>query len=179
MGVPLTIAFAKTEEDRQVMEMMYSQGLFGRPYVLPPDVPAERVEALRKAFMATLGDQDLLAEAEKAGFDVEPLSGEDLQAMIAKLYALPPKVIERAKQSLIYKPQASRDYGPIAIMRMSSANAARLREHRGGCSRTARPASRGTGFGRAVLPRQEHQHLSSARPRAAATIPMPARSAAT
>ena len=105
MGVPLTISFAKTEEDRQVMQMMYSQNLFGRPYVLPPDVPAERVVALRKAFMATLGDKDLLAEAEKSGFDVGPLSGEDLQAMVAKLYALPPKVIERAKRSLIYKPQ--------------------------------------------------------------------------
>ena len=105
MGVPLTISFAKTEEDRQVMEMMYSQNLFGRPYVLPPDVPAERVAALRKAFMAALEDKDLLAEAEKSGFDVGPLSGEDLQAMVAKLYALPPKVIERAKRSLIYKPQ--------------------------------------------------------------------------
>ena len=42
MGVPLTISFAKTEEDRQVMEMMYSQSLFGRPYVLPPEVPADR-----------------------------------------------------------------------------------------------------------------------------------------
>ena len=105
MGVPLTISFAKTEEDRQVMQMMYSQNLFGRPYVLPPDVPAERVVALRKAFMATLADKDLLAEAEKSGFDVGPLSGEDLQAMVAKLYALPPKVIERAKRSLIYKPQ--------------------------------------------------------------------------
>jgi tripartite-type tricarboxylate transporter receptor subunit TctC len=105
MGVPLTISFAKTEEDRQVMQMMYSQNLFGRPYVLPPDVPAERVVALRKAFMAALADKDLLAEAAKSGFDVGPLSGEDLQAMVAKLYGLPPKVIERAKRSLIYKPQ--------------------------------------------------------------------------
>jgi hypothetical protein len=105
MGVPLTISFAKSEDDRQVMQMMYSQNLFGRPYVLPPDVPAERVAALRKAFMAALADKDLLAEAEKSGLDVGPLSGEDLQAMVARLYALPPKVIERAKRSLIYKPQ--------------------------------------------------------------------------
>jgi tripartite-type tricarboxylate transporter receptor subunit TctC len=105
MGVPLTISFAKTEEDRQVMEMMYSQNLFGRPYVLPPEVPTERVAALRKAFMAALADKDLLAEAEKSGFDVGPMSGEEVQAVVAKLYALPPKVIERAKQSLIYKPR--------------------------------------------------------------------------
>jgi tripartite-type tricarboxylate transporter receptor subunit TctC len=105
MGVPLTISFAKSEEDRQVLEMMYSQNLFGRPYVLPPDVPAERVNALRKAFMDALADKDLLAEAEKSGFDVGPMSGEDLQAMVAKLYALPPKVIAHAKRALIYKPQ--------------------------------------------------------------------------
>ena len=105
MGVPLTISFAKTDEDRQVLEMMYSQNLFGRPYVLPPDVPADRVAALRQAFMAALADKDLLAEAEKSGFDVGPMSGEDLQAMVAKLYALPPNVVARAKRALIYKPQ--------------------------------------------------------------------------
>jgi tripartite-type tricarboxylate transporter receptor subunit TctC len=105
MGVPLTISFAKTKEDRQVMEMMYSQSLFGRPYVLPPETPPERVTALRHAFMAALADKELLAEAERSGFDVGPMSGEDLQALVAKLYALPPEVIERAKQSLIYKPR--------------------------------------------------------------------------
>src|SRR3954454_20043906 len=105
MGVPLTISFAKTEEDRQVMQMIYSQNLFGRPYVLPPDVPAERVAALRKAFMAALADKDLLAEAEKSGFDVGPLSGEGFQAFVAKLYPPPPKRVQGGKRSLIYKPQ--------------------------------------------------------------------------
>jgi tripartite-type tricarboxylate transporter receptor subunit TctC len=105
MGVPLTISFAKTKEDSQVMEMMYSQSLFGRPYVLPPETPPERVTALRQAFMAALADKELLAEAERSGFDIGPMSGEDLQALVAKLYALPPEVIERAKQSLIYKPR--------------------------------------------------------------------------
>src|ERR1700682_4444500 len=50
MGVPLTISFAKTEEDRQIMEIIYSQNLFGRPYLAPPGVPADRVAALRGAF---------------------------------------------------------------------------------------------------------------------------------
>jgi tripartite-type tricarboxylate transporter receptor subunit TctC len=103
MGVPLTISFAKTEEDRQVMEMIYSQNLFGRPYLLPPGVPADRVAALRKAFAAMTADKALLDDAAKLGLDVGPMGGEELQALVAKLYALPPKVIERAKQSLIYK----------------------------------------------------------------------------
>jgi len=104
VGVPLTISFARTEEDRQVMEMIYSQNLFGRPYLVAPGVPADRVAALRKAFATMLRDNALLAEAEKSELDIGPMDGEELQALVAKLYALPPKVIERAKQSLIYKP---------------------------------------------------------------------------
>ena len=104
MGVPRTINFAKTDEDRQVMELIYSQNVFGRPYVLPPGVPPERVAALRAAFMAALTDKDLLEEAAKMRVEVGALSGEDLQAMTARLFALPARISERAKQSLIYKP---------------------------------------------------------------------------
>jgi hypothetical protein len=103
MGVPLTVDFAKTEEDRQVMELVYSQAVFGRPYVLPPGVPADRVAALRSAFTAALADKDLLAEAAKMRFDVGAMSGEELQAMIARLYALPARVSERAKAALVYR----------------------------------------------------------------------------
>jgi tripartite-type tricarboxylate transporter receptor subunit TctC len=104
MGVPLTVDFAKTDEDRQVMELAYSQSMFGRPHVLPPGVPPARVTALRAAYMAALRDTDLLADAAKNRLEIEPLPGEDFQAVVAKLYALPPKIIERAKQALIYKP---------------------------------------------------------------------------
>jgi len=103
MGVPLTIEFAKTDEDRQVMELIYSQNAFGRPYVLPPGVPAERVAALRQAFTAAPHDRNLLEEAAKMRFDVEAMSGEDLQALTGRLFALPAKISERAKQVLIYK----------------------------------------------------------------------------
>ena len=54
--------------------------------------------------MAALADKDLLAEAKKIKLDIEAISGEDVQAMVSKLFATPPNVIERAKQSLIYKP---------------------------------------------------------------------------
>jgi tripartite-type tricarboxylate transporter receptor subunit TctC len=105
MGVPLTLQFAKTEEDRQVMELIYSQSLFGRPFVLPPGVPAERVAALRQAFMAALADPELIADAAKARLELAPMAGEDMQALVAMLYALPAKISERAKQALIYKPR--------------------------------------------------------------------------
>jgi tripartite-type tricarboxylate transporter receptor subunit TctC len=106
MGVPLTLTFAKTNEDRQIMEMIYSQNLFGRPYLVAPGVPAARVAALRGALAAVLQDKMLLADAERSGLDIGPLGGEELQALVAKLYAMPSGMIERARQSLIYKPPA-------------------------------------------------------------------------
>jgi tripartite-type tricarboxylate transporter receptor subunit TctC len=104
MGVPRTADFAKTDEDRQIFELLYSQGIFGRPYVLPPGVPADRVAALRKAFMATMRDETLRGEAEKMKLDLDPIPGEDLQVLVAKLFALPPPIVARAKQALVYKP---------------------------------------------------------------------------
>jgi len=104
MGVPRTADFAKTEEDRQALELLYSQGVFGRPYVLPPGVPAERVAALRKAFMQALADKALLAEAEKMKLDIDAMPGEDLQALVTKLFALPPSISAKVKDAIVYKP---------------------------------------------------------------------------
>jgi tripartite-type tricarboxylate transporter receptor subunit TctC len=104
MGVPLATQFAKTDEDRQVMELIESQGVFGRPYILPPGVPADRVAALRKAYMETMNDPALKAEAETMQLDTGAMSGDDLQALVTRLYALPPAIVARARQALIYAP---------------------------------------------------------------------------
>jgi tripartite-type tricarboxylate transporter receptor subunit TctC len=106
IGVPLTISFAKTDEQRQILEMIYSQNLFGRPYFLPPAVPAERVAALRRALADALADSALLADAQMSGLDIGPMGGEELQALVARLYASPRGIIDRAKEALIYKPPA-------------------------------------------------------------------------
>jgi len=103
MGVPLAIDFAKTDEDRKVMELIYSQLIFGRPYVLPPGTPPDRVAALRKAFMAALQDKDTLAEAKKMDLDLDALEGGDVQAEVAKAYSMPANIVERAKQALVIK----------------------------------------------------------------------------
>jgi tripartite-type tricarboxylate transporter receptor subunit TctC len=104
MAVPLAAEFALTPEDRQAMQLVLSQGTFGRPYVLPPGVAPERVAVLRKAFMAAMADPALIADAKRTDLDLEAMSGSDLQDLIASLYALPSGIIERAKQSLTDKP---------------------------------------------------------------------------
>ena len=104
-GVPRAAEFARSDDDRKVIELVYSQGIFGRPYVLPPGVPAERVAALRKSFMLALNDKNLRAEADKMRLDIEPIEGGDLQALIAEIYATPKYLIDRARQALTAKPQ--------------------------------------------------------------------------
>jgi tripartite-type tricarboxylate transporter receptor subunit TctC len=105
MGVPLAIDFAKNDEDRKAMELVFSQLTFGRPFILPPGVPAERVATLRRAFVAALQAPDAVAEARGMALDLDPLAGEAVQTEVAKAYAMPARVAERARQSLIYRPQ--------------------------------------------------------------------------
>ena len=103
LGTPLAIDFAKKPDDRKILELVYSQLIFGRPYVLAPETPPERVAALRKAFMVTLQDKRLLADAAKMGVDIDPVPGEELQNLIAKIYSTPPDLVARAKAALVQK----------------------------------------------------------------------------
>jgi tripartite-type tricarboxylate transporter receptor subunit TctC len=104
LGVPKSIDFAKTGEQREVIALAYAQQAFGRPYLLPPGTPPERVAALRKAFMAATSDPEMLAEARKMRVEVRPLSGEDMQALVTKIYATPRAIVERTRAALVYKP---------------------------------------------------------------------------
>ena len=104
MGVPLTRDFAKTAEQKQILELVYSQTTFGRPYVVAPGVPQERVDALRKAFMDTMTDPDLVAEAKRINVDAGPIAGDELQKLIAKVYATPSDIVEKAKAAMVFKP---------------------------------------------------------------------------
>jgi tripartite-type tricarboxylate transporter receptor subunit TctC len=85
------------------MELIYSSETFGRPYMMPPGVPADRVAALRTAFMETMRDSELAAEAQKIGLDIDPISGEELQTLAEKIYATPASIVEQAKQAFVYK----------------------------------------------------------------------------
>jgi len=104
-NVPRAAEFAKNEDDRKTIELVFSQGIFGRPYVLPPGVPADRLAALRKAFITALSDKSLREEAARMQLDVDPMPGEELQSLISSIYATPRHLIERARQALSAKPQ--------------------------------------------------------------------------
>jgi tripartite-type tricarboxylate transporter receptor subunit TctC len=98
--VPLILDLAKTPSDRQALLMLFGRTDIGRPYFVPPDVPADRVEALRRAFDATMKDEGFLADAAKIGFDLSPLTGEKVQALVAALANTPTAIVERVRAVL-------------------------------------------------------------------------------
>lgn len=96
---PLAIDFAKTPEQRAVLEIFYSQAKFTRPFLLPPEVPRDRVAALRKAFMETMNSADLQAEARKQQTEAQASPGDEVEALVNKIYATPPHIVEQLKKA--------------------------------------------------------------------------------
>lgn len=96
--VPLITEFAQNELDRRVLDFINVNIPFGRPLLLPPEVPEERVSALRRAFEATMGDPEFLADAEKQKFDILPVAGAVLQKLAAEVVKTPAEVIGRSKE---------------------------------------------------------------------------------
>src|SRR5215210_3436763 len=98
--VPLIVDVAKTDADRQALRLALARLEFGRPFFLPPNVPPERVEALRRAFDATMRDPAFLAETEKLKIEVEPLTGEQVATLIAEAYATPADTVARVREAM-------------------------------------------------------------------------------
>lgn len=95
-NVPNIETFAKNEEERQVMRLVLSGTHFGRPMVAPPGVTADRVAAMRRAFLDMAKDRAFLKEAEAARIEVNPQRGEDMHKIIAEIMAYPESVKKRA-----------------------------------------------------------------------------------
>ena len=93
--MPFVLDLATSDEQRQALRLLYSSEAFGRPYVAPPDVRPERVAALRKAFQDTFADADFRADAARQGFDVGPISGVDMTALIEEMARTPKPIIDR------------------------------------------------------------------------------------
>lgn len=92
-GVPLTIDFAKTDQQRAALSAFLEQGSISRPFVLPPGVAADRVATMRKALSDTLQDGELRAEAEKSRMDLAAEAGEAVQKQVERIYGTSPEIL--------------------------------------------------------------------------------------
>jgi tripartite-type tricarboxylate transporter receptor subunit TctC len=93
--VPFVLDFARTPVEKQALEFLYAGQGIGRPFVAPPELPAERLRMLRDAFNATMQDAQFRADAEKSKLELEPEDGEHLSSLIAKIYATPKPIVDR------------------------------------------------------------------------------------
>jgi tripartite-type tricarboxylate transporter receptor subunit TctC len=95
--VPSIYEYAKSDADRAAMSLVFGRQEYGRPYVAPPALPASIVDLLRRAFDATMKDPAFLKDAKSRGLDIDPITGEQMDLIIANLYKSPPEILERVK----------------------------------------------------------------------------------
>jgi tripartite-type tricarboxylate transporter receptor subunit TctC len=98
--VPLMHELARTEEQRQILTLISSPALLGRPFFTPPDIPADRFAALRKAFTAVVKDEEFIADGRRLNLDLNPISGEKIAEIVNDTVNAPPDVIAKAKAAL-------------------------------------------------------------------------------
>ena len=92
------VDLVKSSDDREVLEFFFARQEMGRPYMAPPGLSTARLEALQNAFLNTAEDPGFIDLAQKQDLEVSPLSGPEVAGLIGRVYASPPRVIERAKQ---------------------------------------------------------------------------------
>jgi tripartite-type tricarboxylate transporter receptor subunit TctC len=95
--LPLVSELATDDEGRRILEFMNSDSSIGWNVVAPPNVPADRVAVLRKAFDETMQDPEFLAEAEKRGLEIVASRGEEMQQVVSRTVATSPQAIDRLK----------------------------------------------------------------------------------
>lgn len=99
LGVPVPWPYVKNDIDRQAAEVLIGfEQAFGKSYLVPPEVPAERVAILRRAFAEALKDPEVLAEAEKLRIEIVAQSGDAVERVVKNAYGAPPAVIERLRR---------------------------------------------------------------------------------
>jgi tripartite-type tricarboxylate transporter receptor subunit TctC len=98
--VPLFLDLAQSDAERAALQLMLARLEYGRPFFLPPNVPAARLEALRRAFDATMKDPAYLAEADKLKIEVDPLSGEEVSALVEQVSRTPADTVARVRAAM-------------------------------------------------------------------------------
>jgi tripartite-type tricarboxylate transporter receptor subunit TctC len=98
--VPMVLDLAKTDAERQALLLVLARLEYGRPFFVPPGTPPERVAALRRAFDATMKDPNFLADAEKLKLDIDPLTGEQVAALVEQVARTAPETAARVRAAL-------------------------------------------------------------------------------
>ncbi len=98
--VPLALDLIDDPQKKQILYINFAPQAIGRPFAAPPGIPADRKAALSKAFDETMKDPDLLAEAAREKIDIGPMSGHEVDDLLAKLYTISPGVIEKASKAI-------------------------------------------------------------------------------
>jgi tripartite-type tricarboxylate transporter receptor subunit TctC len=98
--VPAISEFAQTETQRQILKLVLSRQSMARPFAAPPGVPADRADALRQAFDATMADRAFIDEALAAGLEVNPVGGAEISRLVGEIYQTPPDVVAQAKAAV-------------------------------------------------------------------------------
>src|SRR5262245_32474829 len=96
--IPSIVDLAKSTEERQLVDLLLAPLEMGRPFFAPPGVPADRVQILRRALDAAAKDPEFLADVEKQKVEIFHMSGEDVEALVRRIYATPAEVVEIGKQ---------------------------------------------------------------------------------
>ena len=96
-GVPTAIEVEPTPAGKQLFEIAFAEQVMGRPFVLPPNMPADRVAALRAAFDATMKDPEFLADAKAQKAHIDPISGVEINALLERVYSMPPDLVARIR----------------------------------------------------------------------------------
>lgn len=99
--VPLVTDLAKTEQQRQMLDLILSTQQMARPFAAPPGVPAERVSVLREGFMRMIKDPDFVAAAKAQQIELSPVGGEQIQQMLARISKTPKPVIRELRDVVL------------------------------------------------------------------------------
>jgi tripartite-type tricarboxylate transporter receptor subunit TctC len=102
-ATPTVFDLVKSDEIRQIWDLILAPKVMSRPYVLPPGVPAERVAALRIAFERLVKDPAFLADMERTRTEVGFMTGVEIERLISRVYAFPPAIVERMVEAISAK----------------------------------------------------------------------------
>jgi tripartite-type tricarboxylate transporter receptor subunit TctC len=103
--VPAVVEKANDQRQKDVLKLVFSRQVMGRPFLGPPGIPEDRKQALRAAFDATMKDPEFLADAKKIGLEVDPVSGAAIDKLLAELYETPKETLDLARAAIVGEAQ--------------------------------------------------------------------------